>query len=473
MSENFTIFAPQNTFTMEKVNIEKYLKYCKYYKGEIENPFIGLDCIEPNSSMLWFYEMKWVGLCLAHGDILAEYEGDYNIVGSHFMEVDERPISLKALLFNRYAKTAWIMLDAVEPFMRFYIESCTEGKLRERLLQCRYYKGEYDCPEVLFNMANRACLFWQVEKYYTEGVFDKNEKEMLDFYFDCGLPDVSDKMPLLLAAGMFSYFCRYSDVAPQENAKFFNDVVLPEYLSVCNLYKLWFKPSYNYKSFREYLDKCRYYNGEFEIPMWVKEIGKEIFWDYERIWVQKHFLKDGETIKSNEKFFKDLIRYYKKQGLGHFNDRDGVPISFKAMLLNRYEHWEGGTPDGFKDWYREQYMKMPKEWCLKQCLFYRGEDKCPEILLQQKSAVWAASWHMEKLWADGGGIVPIEYSDQYFSAGLSDFNRDDGVHRGLKEFLYGYGLHRAEGMLKPEEFIEWYDNQYIPLGRAYRNNDLR
>jgi hypothetical protein len=68
------------------------------------------------------------------------------------------------------------MLDAVEPFMRFYIESYAEGKVRERLLQCRYYKGEYECPEVLFNMANRACLFWQVEKYYTEGVFDKNEK---------------------------------------------------------------------------------------------------------------------------------------------------------------------------------------------------------------------------------------------------------------------------------------------------------
>lgn len=119
-------------------------------------------------------------------------------------------------------------------------------------------------------------------------------------------------------------------------------------------------------------------------------------------------------------------------------------------------------------------MKMSKEWCLKQCLFYRGEDKCPEILLQpKKSEVWADSWLMEKLWVDGGGIVPIEYSDQYFSAGLSDFNNDDGVHRDLKEFLYGYCQHRAEGMMTTEEFKNWYNFKYKPFGDYYKSGDLK
>jgi len=474
MSEIFIIFAPQNTFTMEKDSLDKYIKYCNYYQGETENPFIGLDCIEPYSGMLWFYEMKWVDQCLNNEDVLAEFVSEYDIVGIHFMEVDERPISLKALLFNRYAKGSWTMLDAVEPFMRFYIESYAEGKVRERLLQCRYYKGEKECPKVLFDIACRASLFWVVEKYYTEGLFDENEKETLDFYFDCGLPDLSNKMPLLLAAGMFSYFCRYSDIDPQENAKFFNDVVLLEYLSVCDLYRLWFKPSYNYKSIREYLDRCRYYNGEFEIPKRVKEIGKEFFWDYERIWVQKHFLKEGEDIKSNEKFFKDLIRYYKKNGLGHFSQDDAVPISFKAFLFNRYKHWIGGTAEGFKTWYHEQYLKMPVEWCLARCLFYRGETQCPKVLKSHPSLICQDAWRMEHLWVremtEKGYIGFMHYCNE---AGLESFNIGDGVHRTLKEFLYGYGLHKAEGMLKPEEFIEWYDKQYIPLGRAYRNNDLR
>lgn len=461
---------------MKKEGLDKYIKHCKYYKGEDNNPYecdgLVSENANPNFGLLWFYEMKWVEMCLNHGDILAGFEDEYNVVGTHFMEVDERSMSLKALLFNRFAKSSWTRLDAVVPFMKFYIESYTEGDLRERLLQCRYYKGEKECPELLFKIANRACLFWQAEKYYTEGVFDKNKRETLDFYFNCELPDVSDKMPLLLAAGMFSYFCRYSDEDPMERAKFFKATVLPEYLSVCDVYSLWFKPSYNYKSFQDYLDKCRYYNGEHEVPMWIKEIGKELLWDYERIWVEMHFLKKTEDLKSNEKFFKDKIRYYKKQGLGHFNDKDGVPISIKALLFNRYEHWTGGTVDGFKEWYREQYLKLPVEWCLQQCLFYRGEDECPGIL---KSHDCDGVWRAESYWVHEmteHGCISDYFMFNYNHDGLSKFNLGDGVHRSLKEFLYGRMKNECEGMLKPEEFMEWYDNKYIPLGISYRNNTL-
>jgi hypothetical protein len=234
------------------------------------------------------------------------------------------------------------------------------------------------------------------------------------------------------------------------------------------------KMSYNHKSLLEYLDKCRYYDGSYDMPLQYKKLGKEIFWDYERIWVQKHFLKDGEDIKSNEKFFKDLIRYYKKNGLGHFSQDDAVPISFKALLFNRYEHLTGGTAEGFKTWYHEQYLKMPVEWCLARCLFYRGETQCPKVLKSHPSLICQDAWRMEHLWVremtEKGYIGFMHYCNE---AGLESFNIGDGVHRTLKEFLYGYGLHKAEGMLKPEEFIEWYDKQYIPLGRAYRNNDLR
>ena len=457
---------------MKKEGLDKYIKHCKYYKGEDEFDGLGSEDAKPNSSLLRFYEMKWVEQCLNYGCIPTEYDGEYNVVGAHFMEVDERPISLKALLFNRYCKTAWTMLDAVEPFMKFYIEYYTEGNLRERLLQCRYYKGEKECPKILFNMANRAGLFWQAEKYYTEGIFDKNQKETLDFYFNCGLPDVSDKMPLLLAAGMFSYFCRYDDIEPQKNAKFFQETVLPEYFGVCDLYRLWFKTSYNYKTFQDYLDKCRYYNGEYEAPERIKEIGKELMWGYERIWVERHFSNNSKDVKSNEKFFKDKIRYYKKQGLGHFNDKDGVPISFKAMLLNRYEYWSQGTVEGFKEWYKEQYLKMPVEWCLEHCLFYRGEEDCPEIL---KEYSCYGAWVAESYWVrelTERGCIPDVYAHSYKNDGLSYFCMNDGVHKTMKEFLYGYSLHKAEGMMTPEDFKEWYNDIYIPLGKAHKYGKL-
>lgn len=118
-------------------------------------------------------------------------------------------------------------------------------------------------------------------------------------------------------------------------------------------------------------------------------------------------------------------------------------------------------------------MEMPRKWCIEHCLFYRGEDKCPEILTSQKDPAWASSWFMESLWVRGGGEVPIEYADQYFRAGLSDFNPDDGVHRNLKEFLYGYGLHRSEGMLSPGEFKNWYDLKYKPFGDYYKSGSLK
>ena len=114
-----------------------------------------------------------------------------------------------------------------------------------------------------------------------------------------------------------------------------------------------------------------------------------------------------------------------------------------------------------------------RKWCLDRCLFYRGEDKCPAILTSQKDQTWSSAWFMEKLWADGGAEVPIEYSDQYFQAGLSGFNFDDGVHRNLKEFLYGYGLHRSEGLLTVDEFKNWYDFKYKPFGEYYKSGELK
>lgn len=124
---------------MKKEGLDKYIEHCKYYKGEDEFEGSGSEDAKPNSGLLWFYEMKWVGEYLNYGGIPTEYDGEYNVVGAHFMEVDERPISLKALLFNRYCKTAWSMLDAVEPFMKFHIEYYTEGNLRERLLPSLFY----------------------------------------------------------------------------------------------------------------------------------------------------------------------------------------------------------------------------------------------------------------------------------------------------------------------------------------------
>jgi hypothetical protein len=83
---------------------------CKYYKGEFENPYK-----DQNKEMLWFYESMWY-------NSEKKYDtGEYIAYGlENFMGNDSVPITLKALLFNRYAKGCFSLQDAVQGFKEFY-----------------------------------------------------------------------------------------------------------------------------------------------------------------------------------------------------------------------------------------------------------------------------------------------------------------------------------------------------------------
>lgn len=91
---------------------------------------------------------------------------------------------------------------------------------------------------------------------------------------------------------------------------------------------------------------CRYYKGEKVNPYEGKNQNKAMFWFYEMSWV-------NESSKS-EPNFSDTLTEYLNRGFANFNYNDGVPITLKALLFNRFEHWnEGG---GFEDWYKTQYI---------------------------------------------------------------------------------------------------------------------
>lgn len=94
---------------------EDLLKFCRYYHGEASCPF--KDNLK---SMLWDYERTWVQDMkndADFSDVLAEY---MNVGLRDFSETDDTPITLKAVLFNRFAKTAYTMQDAVSAFKDFY-----------------------------------------------------------------------------------------------------------------------------------------------------------------------------------------------------------------------------------------------------------------------------------------------------------------------------------------------------------------
>lgn len=88
-----------------------------------------------------------------------------------------------------------------------------------------------------------------------------------------------------------------------------------------------------------YLGHCFYYGRN--VP---EGYGAIVGHQYEKNWLDFHFTHDEYLLNET----KDYIR----EGLGDFCADDGVPISMKAILYNRFCHWGyGETPDTFRRWY--------------------------------------------------------------------------------------------------------------------------
>lgn len=95
---------------------EDLLKFCRYFRGENRNPFTK----DETHAMLWEYERTWVSDSLKGGDF-SDYLSEYLAVGlQDFSKFDDTPVTLKAMLFNRYAKSAYTIQDAVPGFKEFY-----------------------------------------------------------------------------------------------------------------------------------------------------------------------------------------------------------------------------------------------------------------------------------------------------------------------------------------------------------------
>lgn len=77
---------------------EDYLHFCRYYRGENDSPY--KSGIKP---LLWDYERVWVEWSLNKDDSLGQMLTDYLRAGLRQFEVmDYTPVTLKALLYNRY-----------------------------------------------------------------------------------------------------------------------------------------------------------------------------------------------------------------------------------------------------------------------------------------------------------------------------------------------------------------------------------
>lgn len=129
---------------------------------------------------------------------------------------------------------------------------------------------------------------------------------------------------------------------------------------------------------QEFIRQCRYYKGEDENPFALEldkyEVDKSQlpppecmhteyrgineedlkklqysvnFWGYERYWVEFQ-MDNREIIKTQEDEYREFV-------LPRLSIDDGVPISLKALLFNRFAHWYSGYGDvisDFIEWYK-------------------------------------------------------------------------------------------------------------------------
>ena len=94
------------------------------------------------------------------------------------------------------------------------------------------------------------------------------------------------------------------------------------------------------------LEQCHYYKGERLCPFHPH--GKAMLFAYERCWVKFNlFPQEHPHIEED-------LDYYKQCGLADLCPDDGVPMSMKALLLNRWLYWGGdfANLDIFREWYR-------------------------------------------------------------------------------------------------------------------------
>ncbi len=86
---------------------EELIKYCRYYKGEKENPYDGKN---QDAAMFWEYESIWVDRLFSDTKFLKMMQDELIEVAANLEDKDpqiidnSRPFSLVALLFNRWCK---------------------------------------------------------------------------------------------------------------------------------------------------------------------------------------------------------------------------------------------------------------------------------------------------------------------------------------------------------------------------------
>lgn len=122
-------------------------------------------------------------------------------------------------------------------------------------------------------------------------------------------------------------------------AGFKDEEIAPLFSNAMTAYNIFLPKEFYDIIVAPYLAHCFYYGKD--VP---EDCGADVGHKYEESWVMFHF--------GDSDYLVDETLNYIKEGLGNFCADDGVPISMKAILYNRFCHWGWAeTPDTFRNWY--------------------------------------------------------------------------------------------------------------------------
>ena len=156
---------------------------------------------------------------------------------------------------------------------------------------CKAYSGGSDFPEWL-SCVQYGFLFWEAEQLLVRCQDPELIGSSVHALLECGLAGEAKELPIQLRACLFSLFCKGADNTPEGS---------PLYL-----------------------------------------------WEAERAWCGLQETEQGKNDLGG------MLDEYLANGLRDFENMDGVPVSLKAVLFNRFSHWNRASTAEFKAWYLER-----------------------------------------------------------------------------------------------------------------------
>lgn len=99
--------------------MDNLIAQCKLYKGESANPF---EAEDSNKAQFWNHEERWVKMMKTDKRTLDGYVNKYISILGDFDPICDCPITLRALIFERYNHWCGGIDDetGVEDFLSFF-----------------------------------------------------------------------------------------------------------------------------------------------------------------------------------------------------------------------------------------------------------------------------------------------------------------------------------------------------------------